>query len=137
MRRAPWFARRLRDGGQGESGSAAAEFALVIPLFVLMTIGIYNLSFMMYAASTLHYSVERTARCYAINNTLCSDVQVYGASQYKGPKITPTYTVAPATSTNCGYRVTGTGSFAFQTGLVKLTVPLSASACFPAMTAVI
>jgi Flp pilus assembly protein TadG len=125
---------RLARFGKGERGSAAAEFALVIPLFVLMTVGLYNLGFMYYAANSLHLAVERAARCTSLTPTLCPTLQTYGASQYGGPTISPTFTLVAATASKCGNRVTGTGTYRFQSGLATFNVPISASACFPAMS---
>ena len=130
---------RLAGFGKGERGSAAAEFALVIPLFVLMTVGLFNLGFMYYAASSLHLAVERAARCTSLTPTLCNvsgspTLQTYGASQYGGPSISPTFTLLASNGTNCGNRVTGQGTYRFQSGIATFNVPISASACFPAMS---
>jgi Flp pilus assembly protein TadG len=123
--------------GGGECGSAAAELGLVIPLFVLLTIGLYNLAFLMFAANSLHLSVERAARCASVTPTVCpntASVQTYGTSQYTGPAISPSYVLTPATATNCGNKVSATATFRFTSGVANFNVPVNAASCFPSMT---
>ena len=112
------------------SGTAAAEFAMIIPLMVMLTIGLFNMCLLVYAENALHFSVERTARCVSVTPASCGGVQSYGASQYSGPTITPIYALTAATDANCGNTVSATGTFTFMTGVSTLTVPLSATACY-------
>jgi hypothetical protein len=49
-------------------------------------------------------------------------------TRYFGPSAPPTFTYS---ATGCGHTVTGNLTFAFDLGLAKSDVPLSASACFP------
>jgi Flp pilus assembly protein TadG len=120
-----------------ERGSAAAEFALVIPLFVLLTIGLYNLTFLLFAANSLHFAAERAARCTSLTPASCP-VQVatpnltsFGTSQYTGPTVSASFALNPA-GTTCVNTVRAAGTFRFVTGLVNFDVPIRADACFPA-----
>lgn len=122
-----WLA-RFRGG---ECGSTAAEFGLVVPLFVLLTIGLYNLALLMFAANSLHLSVERAARCASVTPTVCPNINTYGTSQYKGPAISPSYVL---TAPSCGNKVSATATFRFMTGVATFNVPVNAAACFPSMT---
>lgn len=112
-------------------GSALAEFALVLPAFLLLTLGTFNLSVLLYAMSTLHSAVESTARCVSLKLTACTNVQTYGASKYVGPSIGPTFVLTAATPANCGNKITGTATYLLVTGVANISVPISASACFP------
>jgi Flp pilus assembly pilin Flp len=123
--------RYLRD----ENGASAAEFALVLIPFVGLVLAIIGLSMLLYANQTLQYATEKAARYYSVqtaNNSgtppPTASVQTYAQNAYTGPNITPSFTAATAA---CGYRVTGTATFPLSTGLVNISVPLSASSCFP------
>ena len=123
--------RRLVKLWRDRAGSSAAEFALVLPIFVALTVGTVNLCLLFFANTLLHYTVADAARCMSVKTAVCTSpsvTQTYALSHYKGPVITPTFT---ATAAACGSSVSATASFPLITGLVNLTVPMSASACFP------
>lgn len=114
-----------------QSGSSAAEFALVLPGLLLLTLGTFYLCFLMYAASTLHYAVEDAARCRSVKVATCSTAaltQTYALSRYRGPNISAVFV---ATQPACGNQVVGSGAFSLRTGIATLSVPLNATACFP------
>jgi Flp pilus assembly protein TadG len=114
-----------------QNAAVAAEFAMVIPLLVLLTLGTINLGVMGYAFTSLHYAVQTAARCGAVNATACGtvgDTQTYAASAYVGPTINPSFTAS--VSATCS-SVTGTGTFQFVTGVTSTPVSLSATACYP------
>ena len=114
-----------------ENGAGAAELTLVLIPFLALIFGIIGLSLMFYANQTLHYATEAAARCFAVNVTSCPTTgatQTYAATRYSGPNIGPVFV---ADTTGCGHTVTGTASFPLDAVLVSITVPLSATACFP------
>jgi Flp pilus assembly protein TadG len=129
-----------------ERGSSAAEFALVIPLVVMLVLGLLHLSLATYSAVSLHYAVEETARCLSVsgNNpsgaaTACPDatkVQTYGRSRYRGLyNISPQFSVvSPAVTCTNGQQVSGTGTYTIALGLLNVSIPMSAYACFPYST---
>jgi Flp pilus assembly protein TadG len=113
-----------------DTGAAAAEFALIIPGLVLMSVGASYLVMMMWASSALHYATEDAARCASVRPTTCTSAgvtQTYAATRYTGPG-TPTFT---ATSPACGKQVAATLAYSLNTGLARISVPLSATACYP------
>lgn len=61
------FSRRF-GGAQG--GSSAVEFALVLPLFLMLLIGIFEFSRMMFVSSSVQYSVDRAARMAVVDPTV-------------------------------------------------------------------
>lgn len=125
--------RRARGFLSNEGGASAVEFVLVLPLLLLLTIGTIYLTFMLQAASSLHFAVEDAARCAAVKTTVCSDgasTITYATSRYSGPGLTA-LTFTPVAAQACGYQVSGAGTFSFRTGLMTLSVPLNATACFP------
>ena len=122
--------RRFMDCHQG---STAAEFALVLPLMLLLSIGTIAVGAMMFANTALHYATQDSARCYAVKTSVCANadaVQDYGEGKYGGPPLDSlTFT---ATAAACGRQVVGTGTFVMSTGLGDLDVDMSATACYPA-----
>ncbi len=126
--------RRARNFLSDQRGSSAAEFVLVLPLLLLLTIGTVYLTFMLQAASSLHFAVQDAARCRAVKTTVCSDdvtTEAYAATRYSGPGLASLTFDSPLAAVACGYQVTGAGAFSLRTGLMTLAVPLNATACFP------
>jgi len=123
--------RRIRRALPDRSGTAAVEFAMVLPAFVVLIVGAIWTAQLLYAASSLRYAVEAAARCAAINTTTCSSnatTQTYASGKYFGPGYpAPTFV---ASSAACGQNVTGTATFTLNTGVTSISIPLSASACF-------
>lgn len=65
-----------RRFGSAEGGATAVEFALVLPLFIMLLIGIFELSRMMFVTSSVQYSVDRAARLAVIDPTVSlSDIE--------------------------------------------------------------
>jgi Flp pilus assembly protein TadG len=124
-----------------EQGSAAVEFALLVPVTLLLLLGIFHLCFVTYAAGSLHWAVEQAARCASVGQrntglscgTSISSVQTYARSIYQGPLVSPTFTASEVTSATTGYcrQVTGSGTYRIILGFVNVDVPVNATACFP------
>jgi Flp pilus assembly protein TadG len=114
------------------SGSAVVEFALIMPIFVLVMVGGMFLSMLGFSAAGLHYAVEAGARCYSVNTTSCIDAtttQAYALSKFTN--ITGNAVTFVASTPSCGKQVVGSVNFNLKTGASNLTIPLSATACFP------
>jgi len=134
----------LRTFRGDQRGGSAVEFALVVPVFLLLVLSVIYLSLTGFAAVQLHNATQGTARCLAVsaNNvasaqsaTRCpptwtaTDIQTYGFSRYTGPKISPVFTLDGAAT--CGKKVSGTGTFRLPLGFVNISVPITATSCFP------
>jgi Flp pilus assembly protein TadG len=116
---------------KNEKGAGAAEFALVVIPFMAMIFMIINVSMMFYANQTLQFAAEAAARCYSVDSINCSSTgatQTYATGRYSGPNISPTFV---ASAVGCGHTVTGTANFPLSAVFVNISVPLSATACFP------
>ena len=110
-------------------GASAVEFAIVLPVFILLVLGSISAALLVFSISSLNYAVEDAARCAAVNKTLCSnagDIVEYARDRYAGPPITPEFTYSTA---GCGNTVTGTGTFSMDIIPEISKVPLKASAC--------
>ena len=123
-----------------EQGSSAVEFALVVPLFLALVFGLINLSIVLFGVVTMHYAAEDAARCYSVQSTVCTTpgtTQTYAVSRYAGPNFPPAFIATKDGRCHStagafdGKKVTATASYGFGTGLVNVTLPLSAEGCFP------
>ena len=56
--------------GRSEGGATAVEFALVLPIFIMILIGTFELSRMMFVTSSVQYSVDRAARLAVVDPTV-------------------------------------------------------------------
>lgn len=120
-------------------GAAAAEFALVLPAFLFLTVGAINLSFLMYAVVSLHQATEAAARYASIQTTLGNTtgldtaVSNYAVNHYQGPAAGATYACTPAdcSASGCGHLVTGSSTYRFTYGIGNIAIPISAKGCFP------
>jgi len=133
---------RLRTWCGDERGASVAEFALVVPLFFVLVMGVIYLSLGMYSAAQLHDATQWTARCLAVSannpssaipNTKCptpANVQTYAMTRYNGA-LSPNFTrITTSTCTN-GAQVQGRADLRLPLILVNVTVPITARACFP------
>ncbi len=112
-------------------GAATVEFALVLPMFLVLLIGGFFCAFMLFTFGGLHYAVERAARCYSVQTTVCSSVDTtrsYALTQFSGYGVTPTFT--PSSQT-CGKQVSGSVNFDMNFYVRTVTIPLNATACYP------
>ena len=116
-------------------GNAAIEFALLLPVFLLMLLGIVEFGRVLWTQSSLQHAVEAAARYAAINYPTCgstSQTTSYAASETFGQNIPASdFTLTCAT---CGTQVSATLSF---TPVVPALLPflnnitLSAQSCYP------
>jgi len=113
-----------------EHGSTAVEFALLLPAFASLIVGTLYTGLVVYSAAGLHSAVEQAARCYSVNATTCStsDATVtYAQGQYRGIN-SPNFT---ATTASCGHQVSGSVTVGLNDVFANLSIPLTATACFP------
>ena len=113
-----------------QNGSAIVEFALVLPVFLLIIVGGFYVAILAYSASSMQYAVQAAARCASINTTTCSNTTTtanYAATHFNGTG-TPVFIASTAA---CGNMVSGTLNLDLNAGIRKITVPLSSAACFP------
>lgn len=121
----------LAKFGREERGSSAVEFVLILGPMIMLTIGAINMSMMIFTVATLNYAAEDAARCRSVKTTICTNdatTSTYAKTRYQGAAA-PTFTPSLAA---CGNKVVGTASYKFTTGITTTTIPLSATACYPA-----
>lgn len=125
---APQLWRRFRaDHG----GASAVEFAIILPVFVLVVMGSISVAMLIFSASSLNYAVQDAARCAAVNKTLCPDAtstEQYALSKYLGPTISPVFSYS---TSGCGNTVTATATYRMDIIPQLARIPLTASSCHP------
>jgi Flp pilus assembly protein TadG len=122
--------RRLRDLISDERGVSAAEFAMIVPLFLALTIGLLNFCFLIFWNQNLHFAVEDAVRCQAVGTCASGAAAVARANaDFNFPSLAPSFST-PSIVT-CGYQMTGTATYNLNWVLSSSTVTLSATSCFP------
>ena len=114
-----------------DHGTAAVEFAILAPVFITLVVGTLYLGLCLLLVGSLNYAVEEGARCASIRTTVCPDTNstiAYTLSRYFGPAASPTVTFTAAA---CGNSVSASINYIVDLVLTKVTVPITASACFP------
>jgi len=112
-------------------GTTAVEFAILAPALVLLLVGTFYICFGLFVVGSLNYAVEEGARCASVKTTVCTDqttIVAYTQGQYFGPSSTPTFTYATAA---CGNIVSGSVTYVANLGITRVSIPVTASACFP------
>jgi Flp pilus assembly protein TadG len=125
-------ARRLAIAWGDAAGASAVEFAMVLVPFVMLIVGGFYGAGVVFAASSMQYAAEAAARCAAVQTTVCTDSTTTVAYANSHDLATsmgqPTFTYS---TTGCGHVVHGTLTAELDTGISRIDVPLTATACFP------
>lgn len=123
--------RRLQRDCRGVS---ALEFAILLPFFVTLVIGMMQVSQALWTQMALQHAVEMAARCASINATSCGSTeqtQAYAAAQVYGMTL-PDGTFS-ASTVACGNQVLASLPFSLDIPLVALpALTLTARSCYPA-----
>ena len=123
--------RPLKNLRSDERGTTAIEFAILAPVFISLIIGTLYLCTILFTVGSMHFAVEDGARCASVKTAVCADSATtiaYARSRYWGPLVAPVFTYALAA---CGNSVSASVNYVFDLGLSRVTVPLTATACFP------
>lgn len=97
-------------------GATAVEFALVFPLFLVMTLGLMEMSRALWIKASMQYAAERTTRFYMVNNgASTADLVTYADGQLDAVGVTynVTFSANLNTATNPD-TMTVTATYSFQ-----------------------
>jgi Flp pilus assembly protein TadG len=89
-------------------GTSAVEFALTLPLFILMIFGVWQIGYGMWAQFAIQHGAEMAARCMAVNQSVCdnnTDTATYAVSQSYGLNPSPVFVVSQPI---CGNQISAT-----------------------------
>ena len=105
------------------------------PVFIALLLGTLALCVALFLIGSLHFAVEEGARCASVKAACqvagipdAAATQTYTQNHYFGPSVSPTFTYAAAA---CGNSVSASISYSMNVGFRTLTVPISATACYP------
>lgn len=128
MRRLRNLVRRV---GGDRRGATAVEFALILPAFVTLMVGLVCAGNLAFAINGLHFAVQEAARCAAVKATVCTSsgtTVAYAQAKYSGPKVGPAFVYSTA---GCGHTVSATATVPIFIATGTINVPISAASCYP------
>ncbi len=112
-----------KRAAEDERGAAALEFALVVPALLTLIVAVINVSLLGMTSASLHYAVEEGARCASVRQ-ICPEPR----SRYFAPGPAPAFTL---TSAVCGSLLSATVTFNLNAVLIRKSIQLSATSCYP------
>lgn len=124
------FVGQMRRFLSSRSGSIAAEFALIVPLLLVLIFGVIEFGRVMWVRNSLQSAVEDAARCYALNRPACdtgAKVKAYAAAAAMGVPVDASNFTLPADT--CGKKVEGVYVFSSVVPIIPLSVTLGVNAC--------
>ena len=133
MRHLSFAFSRAASLAASRGGLAATEFAMLLPLFFTLVLGLIQVGQIFWTQTALQHAVEMAARCASVNTAACgtsTTIQSYAATQAYGMTL-PTG-IFTATTPACGNQVVASYPVSGFTSLVPIpTVTLSARSCYP------
>lgn len=92
---------RMRRATRTERGAAAVEFALVVPILILILIGIVNFGFVLAQQISLNNAARQAARYAVVDGRTCGDIKTEGKSAAETVGMNSSQVPTPVI-TNCG-----------------------------------
>ncbi len=129
----------------GTAGTVAIEYAMVLPVMLMFTIGTMDAARLLWTFITLSEATDSAARCGALVSAACPNVATYAAGRAFGlpgvsaasnftanPPIPASASSWPTCGGQPGEQVVGTYTFKFVAPWFgSMTLPLTATACYP------
>jgi Flp pilus assembly protein TadG len=125
---------KLKRIYRDQAGASAIEFALTLPVFLLILMAISEGALLMWTELGLQHGVEKAARCASVDATLCastSDIQTYAAQSSYG--LNPPPSVFTLAKKACGNEVSANleHTFLFKVFGDAPSITVKAQSCFP------
>ena len=117
-----------------DSGVAAVEFAIVLPVFIMLVMGIIDFGRIYWIKSSMQFVVEQSTRYAMVNASISeADLETYAYAQEDN--VSGSGAIFNADIDDAGainyMTVTGTYTFNFLTPLVGTTITLNAKSVTP------
>jgi len=115
-------------------GTSAVEFALTLPVFILMVLGLWQITYGMWAQFALQHGAEMAARCMAVDPTVCGNINITGTQNYAASQsygLNPSPTIFVVSQPTCGNQVSA--DYALSPVVANIGIPaltLHAQACY-------
>lgn len=92
-----------QDSDRGERGAGVVEFALILPLLMMLVFGVVQFGLLLNRQQALHAAAREGARVAALPATSTSDIQNRIDEALEGIPLngTPTITITPNTTNPC------------------------------------
>jgi Flp pilus assembly protein TadG len=117
--------RRLRQRARNERGAAAVEFALILPLLILLVFGIAYFSIGYNRKQGLQAAAREGARLGALPQTTTSEIQSKVTAALAGSvPSTPTITITPSGTRPCDLAPVGARIKVVVTAPYTFEIPL-------------
>lgn len=117
--------RRDRDG------ASAVEFAIILPMLLMLVFGVMEFGRALWTQNALHYSVEQAARCATVDTTTCgtaSQIATYAAGLAGTGFASSVFT---ATVVACGNLVSASFPIQLHIPFLNYSLTLTARSCYP------
>jgi Flp pilus assembly protein TadG len=115
-------------------GTSAVEFAITLPLFILMVLGVWQIGYWMWAQFALQHGAEMAARCMAVNPTQCGNINITGTQSYAASQsygLNPSPSIFVVSQPTCGNQIAA--DYAVSPVVANIGIPaltLHAQACY-------
>jgi Flp pilus assembly protein TadG len=89
-------------------GTSAVEFALTLPLFILLSLGVWQIGYGMWAQFGLQHGAQMAARCMAVKPTVCGNIDITGTQSYAASQsygLNPPPSIFAVSTQICGNQV--------------------------------
>jgi hypothetical protein len=117
-----------------QRGTSAVEFAITLPLFILMVLGVWQIGHGMWAQFGLQHGAEMAARCMAVNPTVCGNIDITGTQSYAASQsfgLNPSPTIFAVSQPTCGNQISA--DYVVSPVVANIGIPaltLHAQACY-------
>jgi Flp pilus assembly protein TadG len=118
-------------------GTAAIEYALILPVMLLIVFGLMDIGRLLWTYTTLSRAVEAAARCAAINTAECgTSAQIRSRAVTEAWGLSVTSATFTVTTPSCGVQVRASYDFKFIIPMLDAVTPLGTitlepTACYP------
>jgi Flp pilus assembly protein TadG len=99
---------RMKTFFKDRRGVSAIEFALTLPLFILLTLGAWQICYGMWVQFGLQHGTQMAARCMAVNPTVCGSIDITGTQSYAASQsygLNPPPSIFAVSTQVCGNQV--------------------------------